>query len=183
MRLVIGRGFAEVTIQKCETGNNYWIMWNILINIAYTLIFSRSSLKDCNMPFCQSVSVPVEVNPASRMVHSGRWPVECVDNVDIVDIPGINIIYTITMYRLVSRVVWWRPPCNYRKFLNLTIFYVVAFFLCATEYRTYDSEPPAATRLPCLRARARNTSACDCLPESQPSPTWTRMTRQHDRNL
>ena len=48
------------------------------------------------------VSVSVEVIPASRMAHPGRRPVEYVDYIDTVDIPGIN---TITMYRLVKRVV------------------------------------------------------------------------------
>ena len=50
-------------------------------------------------------SVSVEVIPASKMAHPGRRPVEYVDYIDTVDIPGISTIYTITMYRLVKRVV------------------------------------------------------------------------------
>ena len=112
------------------------------------------------------------------MAHPGRRPVEYVDYIDTVDIPGIN---TITMYRLVKRVV--AATLKFQKNAQFVSFYVVAIFLYATGNSTYDSEPPATTRLPYLLVRGGNSSACDCQPELQPSPTWTMMTRQYDHNF
>ena len=44
-------------------------------------------------------------NFRQQNAHPGRWPVECVDYVDIEDIPGISTVYAITMYKPVKRVV------------------------------------------------------------------------------
>ena len=51
MSIVIGRGFAEAKILKTEPGPSSSIMRNILIKIAYTLIQTRFSTRDCQIPF------------------------------------------------------------------------------------------------------------------------------------
>ena len=48
MPFVIGRGFAEAQIQEMALS---WIFWIILINFAYTLLFTRSGYMNWQMPF------------------------------------------------------------------------------------------------------------------------------------